>query len=254
MRAVQCKHPSKSEYRTVKLIDPVKVKGKHYAVAVDIYDERTSDIFMSFLNVLSRNDKVTLITFGNHSRVLDISMKHWEMDDVKSMLNRKETGLNIIVGLRTLEQIESDEHIIITAGFHDSAPWNVESKVKIKLFSPGSSTSENYCKGQTFVMEWDVLYFPKNGPHERLIRSVLDIKPLRYMNIVLRGLDKQSEDILLPAVPYGGCRVVQLPYAVQTKVHYMTIDGVYDEVECEFQDDDTIPYTSDYMKPCAMFE
>lgn len=253
MQAIQCKHPSEPEYRTVKLIDPVKVTGKHYAVAVDIYDERNKGIFMSFLSVLSRKDTVTLITFGLHAEKLHFDMRQAEESTiVKDFLSHKKTGLNTLVGVRYLESVQADEHIMMTAGLHDSAPWNLDSKVKIKLFSPGTPTSENYCKGQTFVMEWDVVYFPKNGPNKRLIRSVLDIKHPQYYDIIISG----SEVIECPSLPYGGYRKIQLPFNTDCslEVNCMLYDGTFHKCMCECQDDESIPFQSDFMKPCAMVE
>ncbi len=255
MQAIQCKHPSESEYTTVKLIDPVDVIGKHYAVAVDIYDKRSSDIFMSLLNVLSRKDSVTLIVFGLHAEKMHFDMKSIEMmkSSVTDQLKLHASGLNTLVGVRYLEQIKTaDEHIMITAGLHDSAPWNIESKVKMKLFSPGNSTSDNYCKGQTFVMDWDVTYFPTNGPYERLIRSVLDIKPSLYYDICLGG----KELINCPPLPYGGYREVHLPYKTTSSlpVSCMLFNGTFQEFQCELRDDESIPYRSDMMKPCSMVE
>lgn len=252
MQAIQCKHPSETEYQTLKLIDPVKVKGKHYAVAVDIYDDRTTDIFMSFLRVLSRNDKVTLITFGHHAEKLSFDMIQCEQSSiVTDFLCRKETGLNTLVGLRYLEQVSADVHIMISAGHHDSAPLNVTSGVNVKLFSPGSEIS-NYCSAQTFVKDWDVLYFPKNSPHDRLIRGVLDIKHPQYYDINIHG----SPLIVCPPLPYGGFRTVRLPYKTSEclEMTCMLFDGTFQVFSCKQEDDESIPYTSKFMKACSMVE
>lgn len=253
MHAIQCKHPSESEYHTVRLIDPVKVKGKHYAVAVDIYDKRTTAIFMSLVNVLSRNDKVTLITFGLHAEKLHFDMIQCEQSSiVTDFLSRKETGLNTIVGLRYLETVVADEHILITAGLYDSAPWNVESKVNAKLFSPGSEMSENYCKGQTFIKQWDVFFFPKNCPYERLVRSVLDIKQSQYYDICING----SELINCQSLPYGGYREINLPFNTGNilEINCMLYNGTFQQFQCKLQDDESVTYKSDFMKSCAMVE
>lgn len=253
MQVIQCKHPSESEYRTVKLIDPAEVTSKHYAVAVDVYDERNKDIFMSFLNVLSRKDRVTLIAFGLHAEMLHFNMKQAEETTiVTDFLKCKKTGLNTLVGVRYLEKVQADEHIMITAGLHDSGPWNLESKVKIKLFSPGNSTSVNYCKGQTFVMDWDVVYFPKNGPTERFIKSVLDIKHSQYYDITISG----PEVIECPSLPYGGYREIKLPFNTEHRLEVtcMLYDGTFHNCMCELYDDDFTPFQSDIMKPCAMVE
>ena len=254
MQVIQCKHPSETEYRTVKLIDPVKVTGKHYAVAVDVYDERNKDIFMSFLNVLNHKDKVTLIPFGLHAEMIEIDMRTvYRSTIVEDVLSRKTKGLNTLIGVRYLEKVKADEHIMMTAGLHDSAPWNIDSTLKIKLFSPGNQMSENYCKGQTFVMDWDVVYFPQNGPSERLIRSVLDIKHPQYYDICISG---GSEMVECPTLPYGGYREIALPFVTDSRLQIscMLHDGTFHNCMCEFQDDESVPYKSDIMKPCAMVE
>lgn len=254
MQAIQCKHPSESEYQTVKLFDPVDVKGEQYAVAVDICDGRNKDIFMSFLSVLSRKDKVTLITFGRTAEMIDFDMKQFEDNKalITDALAREKSGLNTLVGVRYLERVQSNKYIMITAGLHDSAPQNLESKVNIKLFSPGTDLSENYCKMQTFVSRWDVTFFPKNGPHECLIRSALNIKPAQYYDISISGREMSE----CPALPYGGYRKVFLPYKTECRlmVSFMTFNGTVRDFECEPQDDDTCSFRSNIMKPCAMVE
>jgi hypothetical protein len=261
MQTVQCKHPSETEYQTVKLIDPVDVEGKHYAVALDIYDKRTTDILLSFLNVLNRKDNVTLITFGHHACKYDFTMewyaKHkYHMSD---MLSREETGLNILVGIRYLEQVEADEYIMITAGYHDSGPIIKKHMTKllnfyhngvyhnIIFFSPGGVNSEN------FTPDWARhFYFPKHGPHERTIREALNISSPRYYDIVIQG----DQLVVCPPISYGGYRIVKLPYKteIQLSVSCMLIDGTFQVCECELQDDESIPFSSDIMKPCVMVE
>lgn len=253
MQAIQCKHPSETQYRTVKLIDPVDVEGKHYAVAVDICDKRTTDILLSFLNVLNRKDSVTLITFGHRACKYDFTMewhaKHkYHMSD---MLSREETGLNILVGIRYLEQVEAEQHIMITAGYQDSGPIITKHMTKlfydIIFFSPGGVNSEKFIPG------WAPhFYFPKHGPHERTIREALFIKPPQYYDICIQGLDPMD----CPPISYGGYRMVELPFKTESRLNLscMLFDGTFQECECELQDDETLPFNSDIMKPCAMVE
>lgn len=256
MQAIQCKHPSETDYRIVRLTDTVKVKGKHYAIAVDIYDSRNKKILNSFLNVISRNDKVSLVTFGHNAEEIEFDMSlNGQTLFVTDLLKRKETGLNTLVGVRCLEKIKADEYIMITAGLHDSASWNLTSKIPIKLFSPGDEkhASANYCRGQAFIRDWDILYFPKDGPNERLIRSVLDIKHSQYYDIRICGGDVP---VRCQALPYGGYRKVCLPYTTQDAliIQYIEHDGTIRSTACKLLDDESIHYLSDFMKPCAMVE
>ena len=118
---MQCIQYNHDDHSVVKLTDPL-TQSKHYAVAVDIFDERNKDIFMSFMNVLSRDDSVSLITFGLHSQTCFIHCKEESMRTIHRMFSRKEEGLNILVGMRALERVKADVCIMITAGYHDSAP------------------------------------------------------------------------------------------------------------------------------------
>jgi len=256
MQVIQCKHPSETDYRIVRLTDTVKVKGKHYAVALDIYDNRNKGIFTSFLNVLSRNDKVTLVTFGHNAEKTELDMSQiCKSSYVTRLLRREDTGLNTVVGVRCLQRIQADEYIMITAGLHDSASWNLDSTMPIKLFSPGGDghASANYCRGQAFVRDWDILYFPNDGPNERLIRSVLDIKHSQYYDICING---GSKPVQCQSLPYGGYHEVCLPYTTHDTlcVSYTMYDGTVRSTACKLLDDESIPFKSDFMKPCGMTE
>lgn len=238
MQAIEYQDPIK-ECACVKLMDPVDVSGKHYAVAVDIYDDRTTDILLSFFNVLNRKDKVTLITFGNHTQQQLFDMADGpNMFYVKNMLSRQETGLNTLVGFHKLEQTRADAHIMITAGYNDSAPeiefgWRHYHSERLKVFYPGSELAERYT---SFTFS-DKFYFPKHGPHERTIRKALSIQPPQYMNIMMECC---GDRILIPPIPYGGCRVhelndVQNEYAINTTLYYTKSDGTQEEVRVNQQ-------------------
>jgi predicted HicB family RNase H-like nuclease len=324
MHAVQYKHPSDTEYRVVRITDPVDAVGKHYAVAVDIYDKRNSDILKSLLNVLSRNDHLTLITFGEHTEKFMFTMDSDYHKRLETFLSRKETGLNTLVAVRTLEQVEADEYIMITAGYHDSVPvqdfkhkkkvdlFQLKSKVQelqesmcdwqenmmhdavfgseellnksseevtklqkeitsvhdkfmhargkmgntiLYVFSPGGELASNYVKSQHKI------YFPRNGPHEQIIRKVFNIKCPNYFNIKLEG----SFGRLYAKTPaWGGCHTIQLPtpQLEPVKITYMLYDGTMKEQECDKDDDADLPdmvtrmkhMQETFMKPCAMFE
>lgn len=324
MQAIQYKHPSDSEYRVVKITDIVETVGKHYAVAVDIYDKRNSDILKSFLNVLSRNDTITLITFGEHTEKYMFTMVSDYHKRLETLLSREEIGLNTLVAVRTLEQVEADEYIMITAGHHDTvrsqdfkhkkkvnlfqlkskvqelrdrmcdcqedmmhdAVWGSEELLNkssenvtklqkeltsihdkflhargklgntvLYVFSPGSNLASNYVNSQHKV------FFPKNGPHEEIIRKVFNIKCPNYFNIKLEG----SFGRLYAKTPaWGGCHTIQLPtpQSEPVKITYMLYDGTMKEQECDKEDDADLPdmvtrmkhMQDTFMKPCAMFE
>ena len=110
MQCDQLKHPSDHLYQIVKITDPVEVMSKHYAIAVDIHDYRTRDIFMSLLDTLSRNDSVTFIAFGEHSDVEMFQMNDPPHERISQMLSRRETGLCTLVGFRELEHVDADVH------------------------------------------------------------------------------------------------------------------------------------------------
>ena len=143
MQAILCKHPSESEYTRLKLIDTKKVPSKHYAVAVDIYDERTAGILQSFLNILGGHDTVTLVTFGLHYDSIQFTRQQCIDNQtvatrVNKLISRTEHGLSTLVGIRVLEKIKADEFILITAGFRDRAP-DVEMSTDICVLVPGET-------------------------------------------------------------------------------------------------------------------
>lgn len=84
MQAIQYNDPSESKYNTVNM------KGKR-TVAVDVYDQKTTNVLMTLLHVLCSKDDVTLSTFGNHvHRIqLEIDQNEWEtMNRVNKELSR----------------------------------------------------------------------------------------------------------------------------------------------------------------------
>ena len=84
MQVIQCNDPFESKYNTVIM------KGKQ-SVAVDLYDQNTTNILMTLLHVLCNKDDVTLNTFGNHiHRIqLEIDQNEWEtMNRVNKELSR----------------------------------------------------------------------------------------------------------------------------------------------------------------------
>ena len=244
MKAIQCKHPSESEYTKVRLIDPVEVEGKHYAVAVDVYNKGPADIFLSFMNVLNRNDEVTLITFGHHSQVSHYCMKDdytLLLSNVKRKLSRKETGLSTLVGMRRLEQIDADIHIMMTDFKHDFAPYMHTTTEGTLFFRRFDKVGYDHRKE---------FYFFEDKSHEEQIRKILKIQQPQYYDITLEG------HVTSPAIPHGGQRDIELPYGVDTRirVHYMTCHGQDVEVICSLEDDASLPFQSNIMKSCAMVE
>lgn len=84
MQAIQCNDPSESKYNTVNM------KGKQ-SIAVDLYDQKTTNVLMTLLHVLCSKEDVTLSTFGNHvHRIqLEIDQNEWEtMNRVNKELSR----------------------------------------------------------------------------------------------------------------------------------------------------------------------
>ena len=248
MHAIQYKHPSETRYRFLKLIDTTEATPRHYAVAIDIYDKRTLDIFPSFLNVLGGKDQVTLIAFGLHPEKFTFSVQGYLdeagiRDSVYKILSRIETGLNRLVGIRMLEKIKADEYIMITAGCHDRAPLNIKSYLNIMILAPGTIN---------YMGTHNITCFPEHGPYERIIRETFGIPGPKYFGVVLVS----KENIYLPSPPNGGSRTLELPKGQTSglSVTYMIKDGTVKQINCVLEDDETIPYKSDYMKTCEMIE
>ena len=84
MQAIQCNDPFRSKYNKVNM------KGKQ-SVAVDLYDEKTTNVLMSILHVFCNKDDVSLITFGNHIHRIQLEIDHNEwntMNCVSKELSR----------------------------------------------------------------------------------------------------------------------------------------------------------------------
>lgn len=242
LRAIQCKHPSDSEYKILKLIDTTIVPSKHYAVAVDIYDQRTTRLFMTFLDVLGAQDLVTLIAFGLHSAMYAFTKQDY-LDNgkirnaVHKTLSRTEVGLNTLVGVRMLEKCTADTYIMISDFRSDRAP-PLETRLGITYL--------------TFQVHADkpCLQFTEHGPHERIIRDAFNIPDPIFFNMTC------DASILVPSPPNGGSRTIELPPGeiMGLTVSYMLSDGTEKHVDCELMDDETIPYKSSFMRDCTMFE
>lgn len=252
MQVIQSKHPSDLEYRVLKITDTSNMRSLTYAVAVDIFDERNKEILKSFLSVISAQDKVMLFTFGLHTDVTEINpmQQYWEdksvRDLVDEMLSRKEKGLNTLVAARALECISANHHILITAGCHDICPSGFKTSLNdLVVFSP---------QEKHFLWAHVVYSIPHKGPSQRIIRDVLCLSPPRYHDIKIhsRGI------VNAPTPPRGGTRTVLLDSFNasfdQLSVSYMLSDGTIVETKCKLEDDDSIPFISDFMKPCAMVE
>lgn len=250
LRAIQCKHPSDSEYRILKLIDTRQVASKHYAVAVDIYDKRSSKLFKTFMNVLGGQDLVTLIAFGLHSAMYAFKKQDYLDSEkirlaVQKTLSRSESGLNTLVGTRMLEKCSADVYIMISDFLSDKAPL-VNTDLKITYMTCSHAIAlDSHAK-------YPSVWFVENGPHERIIRDTFDIPGPIFFNMTLDA----TETILISSPPNGGSCTIDMPPGeiIGLTVSYMLQDGTEYHVDCELQDDETIPYKGQYMKPCAMFE
>ena len=60
----------------------------------------------------------------------------------------------------------------------------------------------------------------------------------------------------VPSLPRGGSRTIELPESelIGLSVMYMLSDGTEEQIDCELQDDETVPFKSEYMKECDMVE
>lgn len=122
----------------VTISDLLHVVGKHYAVAVDIFDTHTDVILNALLATMNRNDTVTLITFGDHIESVHFNMTQDVAEVVSKMLNRREHGCNVAGALYELDQTECDHRVLISNGGYDDGPEEVSLANEIMLISPGS--------------------------------------------------------------------------------------------------------------------
>ena len=242
MQAVQYKHPSDHLYQTVKLTDPVDVPSKHYAIAVDIYDVRSSRILLDMINMFNRRDKLTVITFGEHSEKCMIYMDNpLRYTIVKNMLCRKEIGVNVMLGVRVLEHVEADAYVIVCEG--NGIPCSLQPR-------HGSEAK------QLIQIDMDA------SNHQ--VRRLMDIREPKYMDVKLHGT---FGCMYVKAPPYGGTTVVQLltGQVNPVKLTYMRSDGGKHVQLCDCQDDETMPDVKTrmhgmqiehqtFMRPCCMVE
>ncbi len=122
----------------ITVSDLLHVVGKHYAVAVDIFDTHTDVVLRALLATMNRNDTVTLITFGDHIESVHFNMTQDVADIVYKMLNRRESGCNVAGALYELDQTDCDHRVLISNGAYDDGPEEVSLTNEIKLISPGT--------------------------------------------------------------------------------------------------------------------
>ena len=122
----------------ITVSDLFHVVGKHYAVAVDIFDTHTDVVLNALLATMNRNDTVTLLTFGDHIESVHFNMTQDVANIVSKMLDRREHGCNVAGALYELDQTECDHRVLISNGAYDDGPEEVLLANKIMLISPGT--------------------------------------------------------------------------------------------------------------------
>lgn len=122
----------------ITVSDLLHVVGKHYAVAVDIFDTHTDVVLNALLATMNRNDSVTLITFGDHIESTHFNMTQDVADIVYKMLDRRECGCNVAGALYELDQTECDHRVLISNGGYDDGPEEVTLANEVMLISPGT--------------------------------------------------------------------------------------------------------------------
>ena len=200
--------------------DDEDVLGKHYALAVDIYDSKTYPILISCLDTMNRHDVITLMTFGDHLESVTFPMTDSVMNIVTDMTRRKENGCNIAMALYELDRLECDERIVITSGEYNDGPTNIELKHKLYWISPAVSrdipsiTIPPSAMGCADAFGWDVKTTLRLNPTSqlscrKLIRKLLKKDSPSYYNIKLEGAFGKY---YLKAIPPGGMTSVCVPY------------------------------------------
>ena len=114
-------HFGTGHYQLLTVRDNHIVSGKHYGIAVDTSISCTCEnILYAFIDTLSAEDKITVVTFGTHSEkrtfnAIDPGIKQ----HVADMLRTYQTGSNLMVGL---SELEGDEYILISDGLFNGDP------------------------------------------------------------------------------------------------------------------------------------
>ena len=195
----------------VQLTDLKEVDGKHYAIAVDIFDTRTDDILRAFMSTLSIYDSVTLITFGDHIERVHFHMSEYCPGIVTDMLRRREYGCNIAMALLEMDKIECDVRVLISSGSFNDGPTIVHLENNTLRISPGppSFPEMTYDGVRRYHKHADLVYdYESQVPVRKMIRDLLKKELPSFYNIQLQG--SFGKHYVKP-LAYGGRATVHLP-------------------------------------------
>lgn len=218
-----------SDIHKVTVTDQQDVTGKHYGIAVDIYDSKTYPILIACLDTMNRHDVITLMTFGDHLESVTFPMTEDVLNIVTDMMHRKENGCNVAMALYELDRLECDERIIITSGEYNDGPVSVELKHMLYRISPSASQDIpaitipydfQVCPEMITVLEVN----PRDQvSYRKVIRQFLNKKSPFYYNIKLEGAFGKY---YLKAIPPGGMTSVCIPdFEGKISLTYLNFKG-----------------------------
>ena len=222
----------------ISITDVIDVPGKHYAIAVDIYDHKTDVVLDAVLLTMNRNDTVTLLTFGYHTEIYNFDMTKNFQDIVRTAMSRRETGCNVALALHAMDKIECDQRVLISNGGFDDGQPNVSLEHRVLLVSPGQCTypaiempwmpelpsTETVTDAHLTLMAGDRVCYRKQ------IRQLLDKPRPQYHCLKIDA----GQTIFVSPLAYGGITTIYVGhFEGRVKLSYFNDDGgtFYTEIE-----------------------
>ena len=209
---LQCLKRSDKLGYNIFLEDIVEVPGKHYAVAVDLFDHKTDSVLDALLATMNRHDQITLVTFGDHIESVTFMMSDDVNQIVAKALSRKEQGCNVAIALQELQRVECDTRILISSGAFDDGEPTVNLESQVIRISPGKPCKypkicmpvldEPLPPGADLVLEYE-----NKKSFRKEIRNILEKPRPNYYNI---KIEHGNEIHWLKPLAYGGAAALSV--------------------------------------------
>lgn len=244
-------HFGTGHYQLLTVRDNHIVSGKHYGIAVDTSISCTSEsILYAFIDTLSAEDKITVVTFGTHSEKRTFSaIEPGIKQHVADMLRTYQTGSNLMVGL---SELEGDEYILISDGLFNEGPGIENLSPQRPLIclssqiSPAMRDIARLTGGQ-----YEILGHVKEAASiRRIIRRVLHKPDPIYFDIKLKC---DTRTIYVTALPRGGIQTFLLPTMKDgiATLSYKDENGQCYTDQCPFKNTYEFNNTADKFIPCV---
>ncbi len=244
-------HFGTGHYQLLTVRDNHIVSGKHYGVAVDTSSSCDSEkILYAFIDTLSAEDKITIVTFGTHSEKRTFSAMEPGMKQyVANMMRSSQSGSNLMVGL---SELEGDEYILISDGFFNEGPGIESISLDRPLHCFSCSISPTMCDiasvtgGQCEILG----NIEESARIRRIIRRVLQKPDPIYFDIKIKC---DTRTIYVTALPRGGIQTFLIPTSKDgiAELSYKDENGQSFTDQCPFKNKYEFNATADKFIPCV---